>query len=70
MMVTAQQQIDTRALELATIARKQSEDSMLALNRHIDSCARMQRALLMGVITLLVGMVGVLINLYVLPHPH
>ena len=67
---TPQNQLDTRAIELATLAREQSRVTFETVNRHIESCARLQRAMLIGIITLLVGMVGVLINLYVLPHPH
>jgi hypothetical protein len=68
MTETAQRQIDTRALEMAAIARANSEKTLETLNKHIDNCARLQRAQLVAIIVLLVGMVGVLINLYVLPQ--
>lgn len=66
--MNAQEQLSTRALEMAAIANDRAETTQALLGQHITSCSRMQIAVLTCVIMLLVGMVGVLIELYVLPH--
>ncbi len=53
---------------MATVARADAEKTYTLLSQHISSCAKTQVAVLVGVITLLLGMLGVLVNLYVLPH--
>lgn len=64
----AQDHLDSRAIELATEAKSVSEKAIDMIGKHVDFCAKLQRTQLVGIIILLVGMVGTLVNLYVLPH--
>lgn len=70
MTSTAQSQLDTEALKMATIAKADTDRAFDLLTGHISICAKMQRAQLIGVISLLIMMLGVLVNLYVLPPRH
>ena len=60
-------QLDERVTELFSIARTDNQRVLESLDKHIESCIRMQRAQLIGLITLLLMTVGTLLSLYVLP---
>lgn len=70
MSISAQQQLDTRAIEIAVAAQANSERNWTAIEGHIKSCTRWQVTQLVGVITILLGTVATLISLYVLPPRH
>lgn len=56
-----------KLVEMATRADTNASASLAALREHISSCARIQMATLGTLLVTLVGVIGTLLNLYVLP---
>lgn len=68
-MTQPQHQLDTQAIIAVGELKADLKTTRDSLDRHIDSCMNLQRGVVAGIVLLLIGMIGVLLNLYVLPRP-